>query len=134
MDIQYAYSILYVKDVSATMDFYKKAFGFEQKLLTPEKDYGEIITGSTTLAFASLALGEANFKKGFEASQPNNKPFGIELAFTTSDVAKAMDSAMQHGATLLEPEVEKPWGQTVGYLRDINGFILEICTPIQSGG
>ena len=134
MDIQFAYTILYVKDVSSTMDFYKKAFGFEEKLLTPEKDYGEIRSGSTTLAFASFELGQANFKKGFEASQLSNKPFGFELAFTTSAVADTMDHAIQLGATLLEPAVVKPWGQTVGYLRDINGFILEICTPIGGNG
>ncbi len=38
MNIQYAYTILYVKDVPATMEFYKKALGFKQKMLTPENE------------------------------------------------------------------------------------------------
>ncbi len=131
MDIQYAYTILYVKEVAQTMEFYQKAFGFEQKMLTPEKDYGEVVSGSTTLAFASLELGNANFKKGFAESKLDMPPFGLELAFTTSEVDELMNQAIAHGAVLLEPSVLKPWGQKVGYLRDINGFILEICTPIK---
>ena len=29
-----------------------------------------------------------------------------------------------------KPLVTKPWGQTVGYIRDIDGFLIEICTPM----
>lgn len=130
MDIQFAYTILYVKDVPKTMGFYKQAFGFEEKMLTPEKDYGEINSGSTTLAFANLALGKSNFEKGFIESKLGNKPFGFELAFTTSDVEKTIENAIANGATLLQEPVTKPWGQKVGYLRDLNGFIIEICTRI----
>ena len=132
MDIKFAYTILYVEDVSTTINFYERAFGFRTKFITPEKDYGEAITGETTLAFASLELGKSNFKHGFQASRGEEKPFGIELAFTTSEVQKTMDRAMDEGASLLEPIVTKPWGQEVGYLRDINGFIIEICTPMNS--
>lgn len=132
MDIQYAYTILYVKDVPGTMEFYNKAFGFEQKFLTPENDYGEIISGPTTIAFANPELGKSNFKKGFTESSLNEKPFGIELAFTTTEVGKVMENAIKNGAVLLEESVTKPWGQKVGYIRDLNGFIVEICTPIQN--
>ena len=132
MDIQYAYTILYVSDVPSTIDFYKKSFGFEQKFITPENDYGEIISGSTTIAFANLELGKSNFKNGFEESNLSNKPFGIELAFTTTEVEKVMKNAIKNGGKLLEERVTKPWGQEVGYLRDLNGFIIEICTPIQN--
>ncbi len=130
MDIQYAYTILYVKDVEKTVEFYHKAFGFEQKLLTPEKDYGEVASGSTTLAFASIELGKMNFKEGFIESKLEQQALGIELAFTSEKVDETMKHAIANGASLLEPSTTKPWGQEVGYLRDINGFLLEICTPI----
>ncbi len=132
MDIQYAYTILYVKNVPKTIEFYKKAFGFEQKFLSPENDYGELISGNTAIAFANLELGNSNFKKGFIKSKLSEKPFGIELAFTTSEVEKVMNNAIKNGAELLEKTVTKPWGQQVGYLRDLNGFIIEICSPIQN--
>lgn len=132
MEIQYAYTILYVNDVPRTMEFYTKAFGFEEKFLTPENDYGEILSGTTTIAFANIELGSSNFKKGFTTSSLKEKPFGIELAFTTLAIEKVMENALQNGAVLLEETVTKPWGQQVGYVRDINGFIIEICTPIIS--
>jgi uncharacterized glyoxalase superfamily protein PhnB len=112
------------------MAFYEKAFGFKQRLLTPENDYGELQSGSTTIAFANFELGQSNFKKGFIESELSKKPFGIELAFTTLEVEKVMENAIKYGAELLEETVTKPWGQQVGYLRDLNGFIIEICSPI----
>ncbi len=132
MDIQYAYTILYVSDVPKTIEFYEKAFGFERKFLTPENDYGEILSGSTTIAFANIELGNSNFKNGFTQSTLSEKPFGIELAFTTEQVNEVMENAIKNGAELLSEQVTKPWGQQVGYLRDLNGFIIEICTPIHN--
>lgn len=132
MDIQFSYTILYVKDVAKTIEFYKTVLGFEQKMLTPENDYGELKSGTTTIAFANIELGNSNFKKGFIESDIANKPFGIELAFTTLDVEGTMEKAIKNGAVLLEDAVTKPWGQKVGYLKDLNGFILEICSPIES--
>ena len=43
-----------------------------------------------------------------------------------------MENAIRNGAEQLEETVTKPWGQEVGYLRDLNGFVIEICTPIQN--
>ena len=96
MEIQYAYTILYVNDVNESIDFYCKAFGFSQKLLTPEKDYGEINSGSTTLAFANIELGNSNFKNGFLKSNIEEKPFGMELAFTTQNVEDVMGKALEN--------------------------------------
>ena len=132
MNIKYAYTILYVKDVKKTIEFYKKAFGFETKFLTPENDYAELLSGETTLAFASVELGNTNFKKGFIESSIKEKPFGINLAFTTENVEDLMEQATKDGAVILEEAVVKPWGQKVGYIKDINGFLVEICTPIQT--
>ncbi|MEL6558106.1 MAG: VOC family protein, partial [Bacteroidota bacterium] len=75
--MKYAYTIIYVKDVQQTLEFYQKAFGFEQKFITPENDYGELISGETTIAFASIGLGNANLKRGFTGSNSEEKPFGV---------------------------------------------------------
>lgn len=128
----YAYTILYVEDVQKTITFYETAFGFQKKFITPENDYGELISGETTIAFASNALGNSNFKKGFKKLSINNKPNGIEMAFTTETIEADFETALKAGAIQYEPIVEKPWGQKVGYLRDINGFLIEICTPIKN--
>lgn len=130
--MKYAYTILYVENVTETIEFYEIAFGFSRKFITPENDYGELLTGETTIAFASIELGNSNFKGGFEKSSKVGKPFGIELAFTTETIETDFKKALQAGATEFEPLSEKPWGQKVGYLRDNNGFLIEICTPMPS--
>ena len=130
--MKYAYTILYVENVTETIEFYKEAFGFEQKFVTPENDYGELFSGETTIAFASIDLGNSNFKQGFEMIDKSKKPFGIEIAFTTEDIESDFKRAIDAGAKEFEPLVEKPWGQKVGYVLDNNGFLIEICTPIKS--
>ena len=131
-NMKYAYTIFYVTKVTETIEFYEKAFGLSRKFITPEKDYGELISGETTIAFASIELGNTNFKNGFEKITPHKKPFGVELAFTTDNIEADFKKALEAGATLFEPLTEKPWGQKVGYLRDNNGFLIEICTPVKA--
>jgi lactoylglutathione lyase len=128
--IKFAYTILYVRDVEKSIDFYEKAFGFRRKFVTPEKDYGELLVGETTLSFASHSLANSNLRKGFIESDLRNKPFGIEIGFTTDKVEETVHSAVQAGGVILEFPKTKPWGQVVAYLRDPDGFLIEICTPI----
>ena len=128
--MKYAYTILYVKSIPETIAFYEKAFGFSRKFITPENDYGELISGETTIAFASIELGKSNFKTGFETVTNSKKPVGVELAFTSENIESDFQNAIDAGATEFEPLTKKPWGQKVGYLRDNNGFLIEICTPI----
>jgi len=130
--MKYGYTIVYVESVEATLQFYVNAFGFVQKFITPEKDYGELVSGDTTLAFASIELGNSNFKKGYEVIRHGAKPLGIELAFVSEDIKRDFEKAIQAGATEYEKIVTKPWGQKVGYLRDNNGFLIEICTPVNN--
>ena len=130
--MKYQYTILYVDNVSETLEFYQNAFGFKQKFVTPENDYGELVTGETTIGFASNMLGASNFKEGFLKSEKNNKAFGIELAFVSENIEEDFERAIKNGAILFEPLQEKPWGQKVGYVRDNNGFLIEICTPIKN--
>ncbi|WP_299107975.1 VOC family protein [uncultured Winogradskyella sp.] len=130
--MKYAYTILYVEDVEKTISFYENAFGFQKKFISPESDYGELISGETTIAFASNVLGDSNFKNGFKKLSINEKSNGIEMAFTSENIEEDFNKAINVGAVKYESIKEKPWGQKVGYLRDINGFLIEICTPIKN--
>jgi len=130
--MKYAYTIIYVDNVVETLKFYEQAFGFQQKFITPEKDYGELITGETTIAFGSTALGESNFKNGFTKITNKPKPMGVEMAFTTENIEEDFKKAIDAGAMEFLPVTKKPWGQKVGYVRDNNGFLIEICTPVKA--
>ena len=128
--VKLSYTILYVRDVAASLAFYEKAFGLQRKFITPDQTYGELLTGETTLSFADFELASTNLSAGFTQSNIQHKPFGTELGFTTDDVADVVATAVQEGAVLVEEVRTKPWGQEVAYLRDPDGFLIEICTPM----
>jgi uncharacterized glyoxalase superfamily protein PhnB len=128
--IKFAYTILYVEDVLKSMDFYQRAFGFKEKMLAPDNTYGEVMSGETILSFASKSLAKSNLKNGFIESDLSKQPFGIEIGFTTYDVEGTLKHAVSAGAVLIEEPKTKPWGQVVAYLRDLDGFLIEVCSPM----
>lgn len=127
--IKYSYTILYVKDVKSTLQFYERAFGFQVKFCTPEGDYAELVSGETTLAFAAQSLATSNLSKGYRAID-KEKTFGIELGFVVDEVEQAVAQVLAAGGELYEATQVKPWGQTVAYVTDCNGFLIELCTAI----
>lgn len=130
--VKFGYTILYVEDVEKAIEFYENAFGFARKFISPDNDYGELSTGETTISFASKKLASQNLEDGFLESSLEDKPFAIELGFITEDVGEVVQKATSFGAVLVTEPKKKPWGQVVAYVRDPEGFLLEICTPIHS--
>lgn len=129
--VKFGYTILYVEDVEESISFYENAFGFSRKFVSPDNDYGELITGETTLSFASKKLAESNLKDGFIESSLEDKPFAIEIGFIVENVPEVLQKATSFGAVIVSEPVEKPWGQIVAYARDLNGFLIEICTEVK---
>lgn len=126
--MKFGYTILYVKDVEKSVAFYEMAFGLKRKLVH-ESGYGELDTGATTLAFASFALANSNGVTFAEPAAKAPAP-AVEVAFVTDDVAAAVERAVKAGAELVAAPIQKPWGQTVAYVRDPNGFLVELCTAV----
>lgn len=124
------YTIIYVPNVADSLAFFESAFGLSRRFLHESGDYGELETGETTLAFASLGLGSTNFPAGFIAASESSKPLGIEIALVTSSVAEAHTRAVASGALELKGPETKPWGQVVSYVRCPDGTLVEICSPV----
>ncbi len=123
------YVLLYVDDVAKTMNFYEQVFGIKKGFLHEGQDYGEMITGETKLGFVRHSLVEMH---GFKYNKVtlNSNPPPSEIAFITQDVEKAFSHAVDNGAVALSKPDRKPWGQTVALVRDLNGFIVEISSPM----
>jgi len=113
-----------------SLTFYKDAFGFETRFLHDSEQYGELATGATILAFASHAMGEMNVGGLYQKTDPNAAPRGVELAFVTDDVSGAYARAVAAGASPIKEPMEKPWGQTVAYVRASEGSLIELCSPM----
>lgn len=132
--IKLGYMLFYVNDVEKTLKFFEAAFGLERKFLQVEGDkgYGELNTGGTTLGFVSYAQARST---GIEFLEPQSDgpAQAVEIGFVTDRVANAYEKAIYNRATPVAAPTEKPWGQTVSYVRDINGFLVEICSEVESG-
>lgn len=124
------YTIIYVPDVAASLGFFSKAFGLRQRFLHESGTYGELDTGETTLAFAAHELGDDNFPGGHVRAHESKAPLGMEIALVTDDVQQAHAKALAQGAAELAPPKNKPWGQTVSYVRAPDGTLIELCTPV----
>ncbi len=127
--MQLAYNLFYVDDVKASMNFYAKAFGLKKGFLHESLQYGEMLTGETKIGFVHHETASSHGFK-YEKSKLSKKPAAFEIGFTTSDVKKAFNKAVKAGAIAVSKPTTKPWGQTVSYVRDCNGFLVEICSPI----
>ena len=128
--MNFAYTILYVSDVSRTVSFYEKAFGLKKRFIHESGDYAEMETGATTLSFTSNELAQSNLPAGFRENDLSHPPAGIEIAFTTDDVPVAFTRALKVGATEVAKPQMKPWGQQVAYVRDLDGVLVEIASPL----
>ncbi len=123
------YTLFYVDDVEKTMKFYSQAFGLEAGFLHESNQYGEMATGETKVGFVHHdTAGSHGF--AYDKMDAKKKPAAFEIGFVTKDVQAAFDRAVKYGAVALQKPETKPWGQTVSYVRDCNGFLVEICSPM----
>lgn len=129
--MQLRYTILYVENVEASLDFFERAFGLQRGMLHESGDYGELATGTTRLAFSSVRLME---ELGKSPGRPDPDAPVFEIAFEVDDVADALHRATEAGATLRQDVREEPWGQTTAYVASPDGYLIEICTPVGAAG
>lgn len=127
--MKFGYTLFYVDDVEQTMTFYSKAFGLEVSFLHESKQYGEMATGDTKLGFVHHETASSH---GFEYEKmaTGKKPGAFEIGLVTEDVETAFTRAVKAGAKAISKPTTKPWGQVVSYVRDCNGFLVEICSPM----
>src|SRR4051794_22306778 len=92
---------VYVDDLPAALDFYRRAFGLGTRLRDEPNGYAELDTGGApgmppVLAFATHKAGEM-MMPGAYAPAPGG-PAGVEVAFYVTDVPAAFARAVAAGA------------------------------------
>ena len=127
--MRFGSTILYVRDVVPSLEFYERAFSQRRRFVHDSGDYAELETGATTLAFASHELASSNLPGVLRPAAVGAPSPAFEVCFVTDDVQAAYELALDEGA---EPAAEprtKPWGQDVAYVRDPDGNLVEIASP-----
>ena len=94
MKVFLGYVILYVPKVDGALLFYEAAFGLKRKFVHESGSYGELSTGTTTLAFASEELADRHgfaYRKSRQAQDAG----AFEVAFVADDVASQHRQALE---------------------------------------
>ncbi|MBL8277795.1 MAG: VOC family protein [Pelomonas sp.] len=130
--MNFAYTLVYVADVAASLAFFERAFGLKTRFLHESGAYGEVDTGAsgTTLAFVDHATARESVQHDYVPADASPQPLGMEIGFTVADVPAAYERAVAAGARPLAAPVSKPWGQTVAYVRCPDGTLVELCTAM----
>ena len=84
--MQYGGTVLYVDQVAAVADFYRRAFGLELRFFDEALGFAELETGGSTLAIAAHSLRKMLMPDGY-MRPVNGQPAGVEIAFLTRDVS-----------------------------------------------
>lgn len=120
--------MIWVADVEATARFYQEAFDLTPSQLDTENGFALIDAGGVDLQFADeRAAARTGVDVGLNRSE--GQAPGAQLALVDDDVEAAFDRAVAAGAQAVAPVTTKPWGQRVGYVRDLNGFLVELASP-----
>lgn len=121
---------VYVDDVAAALDFYRRAFGFQTRHYDEGMQYGELDTGDTVLAFAAHETG-TELTGGAYTRPGDGLPAAVELAFLTPDVDDAYRRALKAGAMAVKEPQVMPWGWTLAYVRGVEGMLIGLASPLE---
>jgi lactoylglutathione lyase len=116
--------------VPATLTAWRDAFGLTVDYAHEDGIYGELATGETTLAFAETEFGRGHFEDAETRAMFDGPPRRFEVGLVTEDVLGAYDRATASGMRAVRPPFEQPWGQTVCWVRDANGILIELSSPV----
>ena len=122
------------------MEFYRNAFGAEEKFFDPEFGFGMLLIDGAEIGIASHAAGGRMMGENYPFAE-STPLHGIELAFYSENVDADYTAAVEAGATSLAPPYDTAWGQRVAYVSSIEGTIIGICSgiaaeecPAENGG
>jgi PhnB protein len=118
---------LVVRNADRAIQFYKKAFGAEERFRMHGPD-------GKTIMHADLKIGDSVFmlteeSKEMKALSPDSiggSP--VTMYVYVKDVDSIFNQAISEGATMLKPVQDQFYGDRSGYLRDPFGHLWSIAT------
>ena len=126
--MQFAGTVLYVDDVQATVDFYRRAFGLELRFSDESLGFAELATGGSTLYIASHSVGQMLMPETYHRPLEGG-PSGVEIAFLTENVASDAAKVIAEGAVMVAAPKRMPWGLEVAYVRAPDGTLIGFSEP-----
>ena len=120
------YVVLLVEDLDRALDFYTGTLGLPLKHRAEE--FAQLETGATRLALFTRAAMARTLHQTLD--QPAASAPAFEIGFKVDDVDSAYQTLVAAGATAVSTPETRPWGQRTGYVRDPDGNLIELVTPL----
>lgn len=126
-----AFPIVYVRDLAASLTFYRDRLGFTEEYQFPPDGPAAFVAlalgPATSLALAAAADGETG-SHGRPIRLGGGHQF--ELCLYTDDLDRAVGELREHGAPVLVEPADQPWGERMAYVADPDGNPVMICQTL----
>lgn len=116
------YVILYVRDVDASVEFYRDIVGLRHRFT--RDGYAEFGTGEARFGL----LEEVRAQELLRAKPPGGG--GSEVLFLVDDVDREADRLRGEGVSVLSGPADRAWGHRTLHLRDPDGHVVELAQEI----
>ena len=114
------FPILACRDLPAARDFYLAVLGGREAYRFPEEGdpvYLTLEIGGSTIG---LSDGRGRTAYGEPALPASGHP--VDLCVYVDDLDAVLAAAPRHGGALVAEAAEMPWGERVGWIRDLDGI------------
>ena len=122
-------AVLFVRDVAATVAFYKDVLGFNLDF-----DYGSPPKHARVSSGESTSPATARIRFELEPtpqSGPRSCSLYVYVARALDDLCGAYKS---RGVEIVSPPRDRPWGLRDFQIRDCNGYLLSFVTEVAVAG
>jgi PhnB protein len=119
---------LILKDASAAIDFYKRAFGATERMRMQEPG-SRIVHAELTIGDSIIMLADEAADMDIRAPQSlGGSPVSFVLYVDAVDAFA--ERAIAQGLTVVRPIEDKPYGDRMGTFADPYGYEWHIATPL----
>jgi catechol 2,3-dioxygenase-like lactoylglutathione lyase family enzyme len=122
-------AILAVADVGRSAAFYRDVLGFEVEAEYDDPSYATLSRAGTRLSLAEQGH-PAEDRPGVAMVAPEDRArAAVVLVLEVADALAVHDGLAAAGADLLAPPYSPPWGGHRFFVRDPDGFLVEVEQP-----
>jgi len=122
---------LTVHDAARMIEFYKEAFGAEERYRMPTPDGKHVAHAELKIDNSVFMLGEE--MPGSDCGGTPQSLGGVSVGFYiyVKDVKSAFDRAVSAGATIKQPLENMFWGDRIGTVIDPSGHSWTLATHVE---
>jgi uncharacterized glyoxalase superfamily protein PhnB len=121
---------LVCKDAAKAVEFYKKAFGAEERFRLDTPDKKKILHASLSIGGSAIMLAD-EFPDWGSVGPETLKGTPVVIHLYVEDADSVFDQAVRAGATVTMPLQDMFWGDRYGQLRDPFGHSWSVATHVR---